>query len=214
MNGRSRTKKPLPPILEICNLSINRENWEEICTRFLMREGILSISNNGDDEALLRQLTYQGARVTYGNIEHLHKQFRRMFSDIASAGKFPPHHIELLNAALSHSRGLRLRLERVIPASRTEPETLNLQPKTFDFSLILHFAAASFLSGLDPKRLKQCPNCAMLFLLESKRRKRFCTDSCRSQYHNRIRVESGRQALYMRRRRRQIRIEMESPATK
>ena len=61
----------------------------------------------------------------------------------------------------------------------------------------MNFAAASFLSGLEPKRLKQCPNCAMLFLLESKRRKRFCTDSCRSQYHNRIRVESGKQALYI-----------------
>lgn len=209
MNGRSRNGKSLPPILEICNTSINRKNWEEICARFLLREGILSTSDNGDDSAIMSRLTYQGAGVTYGNIDHLHKQFRRMFSDIASAGKFPPHHIELLNAALSNARSLRLRLERIIPSDRSEPETLSLQPKTFDFSLIMHFAAASFLSGLDPKRLKQCPNCAMLFLLESKRRKRFCTDSCRSQHHNRIRVESGKQALYMRRRRRQLQLENE-----
>ncbi len=209
MNGKSRNGKLLPPILEICNTTINRKNWEEICARFLLGEGILSVSDNGDHSSIIGRLTYQGDSVTYGNIEHLHKQFRRMFSDIASAGNFPPYHIELLNAALSHARSLRLRLERIIPSKRSEPETLNLQPKTFDFSLILHVAAASFLSGLDPKRLKQCPNCGKLFLLESKRRKRFCTDSCRSQHHNRIRVESGKQALYMRRRRRQLQLENE-----
>lgn len=214
MNGGSRGGKSLPPILEICNTSINRNNWEEACTHFLLREGISSASSNGDNESVMSHLTYQGSGLTYGNVEHLHKQFRRMFADIASAGKFPPHHIALLNASLSHSHGMRLQLERIIPAQRSEDETLNLQPKTVDFSLIMHFAAASFLSGLDPKRLKQCPNCTCLFLLESKRRKRFCTDSCRSQHHNRIRVESGRQALYMRRRRQQIRLDNKLPMPK
>jgi len=180
-------------------------NWQAQCLRLLRREGVLPASSPEGEEASLSRFTFRGSRATFGNVAFLRERFSEIFGEIAGRGRFAPRHLELINAALSQARGMRFRLERRFPARRDEEETVLLRPQTFDLDLLLHFAAARFLSGLDPRRLRRCPQCGALFLLEAMRRKRFCTPGCRSGYHNRVRVETGRQALYMRRRRERIR---------
>lgn len=202
--------RPSPPILDFCNAPLGTENWRAACLDLLRREGMLPYSPKGlkepkEEGEPLTQLTFNGAKVTYGNVEFLRDRFRQVLGEVAEGGKFAPRHIEVLNAALTQARGTRFRLERQFSPARAEEDTVFFRPLTFELDFLLHFAVGRFLSGLDPRRLKKCPHCARLFLLEARHRKRFCTDSCRTGFHNRERVESGRQALYMRRRREAIR---------
>lgn len=201
-----------PPILDFCNEPLLQENWQAASLTLLRREGVLPPSLPKDEEEPLRQFTFNGARVTFGNVEFLRERFVQILGDIAGEGKFPPRDVELLNAAMAQARGMRFRLDRVVSPSRDAEDTVFLRPLTFELEFLLHFALARFLSGLEPRRLKKCPNCARLFLLDALNRKRFCTDSCRTTFHNRVRVETGQQALYMRRRRETVRQKSQRPA--
>lgn len=192
-------------ILGFCNDPLSQENWQAVCLALLRREGVLPLAFPKDEEECLKQFTFNGARVTFGNVEFLRERFGQILGGIAEGGRFTPRDIELLNAVLAQARGMRFRLDRVLSPRRDEEDTVFLRPLTFDLEFLLHFAVSRFLSGLEPQRLKKCPNCTRLFLLDAMHRKRFCTDSCRTTFHNRVRVETGRQALYMRRRREAIR---------
>jgi len=205
--------RPCSPILDFCNAPLEPETWQASCLDLLRREGVLPLTFAKEEEESLKQFTFNGARVTFGNVEFLRGRFGRILGDIAGEGKFAPKDIGLLNAALAQARGMRFRLDRVLSPTRDAEDSVFLRPLTFDLEFLLHFAVARFLSGLEPQRLKKCPNCARLFLLDAMHRKRFCTDSCRTGFHNRIRVETGRQALYMRRRREAIRLKAQALPT-
>ncbi|MBI3024817.1 MAG: hypothetical protein HY618_06040 [Candidatus Tectomicrobia bacterium] len=200
-------------ILDFCNGLLGQENWQAVCLALLRREGVLPFTFPKDEEESLKQFTFNGARVTFGNVEFLRGRFWQILGEIAEGGKFAPREIELLNTALAQARGMRFRLDRVLSPARDAEDTVFLRPLTFDLEFLLHFAVTRFLSGLEPQRLKKCPHCSRLFLLDAMHRKRFCTDSCRTSFHNRVRVETGRQALYMRRRREALRQKSEASTT-
>lgn len=203
---RARAASPAGPeaaaLLDFCNRPLSQENWRGRCVEVLQAAGALPPAlGRAETEGIVSRFTWKGHRATFGNVTFVRDRFAAMFAEIAAAGKFPPQQTQLVNAALAPSRGLRFQLDRRIPARRDQPETLFLRPQTFDLDTLLHFVAARFLSGLDPKRLRRCPGCGALFLLSGGRHKRFCRDGCRLAHHNRQRVASGRQARYMRERR-------------
>ncbi|MEE9274232.1 MAG: hypothetical protein V3V62_02860 [bacterium] len=228
------------PFLLFCNQTLDLKNWKRRCLRFLHGEGIVPAAAlddmaeeglgkaegakrmkedkeaGGDVEegsAAMDRFHFKGGRVTFGKVERLHAIFRDMLDEVAAKGRFIPRHTELLNTALSQAGGLRFHLDRIIPARRERAETLHLNPRTFDLSILLLFFAARFFSGIDPSRLRRCPHCGGFFVPAAMRRKRFCADSCRLRYHNRVRVESGKQARYMRTRRARMReAERKTPA--
>ncbi len=190
-------------ILDFCNAPLSIENWQMECLRFLRLEGVL-LGSQKNDPALLNEFRFKGKKITFGNIDFLQGRLRSLFFQMAREGKFPQNQAELINATLGETGGLRFRLEKIIPARREERETVSLNPKTSDLNLLIYFAAARFISGLDPAWLALCPNCEALFQQKTGKRRRFCSDGCRTRYHNNIRVDSGRQALYMRRRRQKL----------
>lgn len=200
------------PILEFCNSPLAREDWKDACLLLLQREKVFPTATPVDPEKVFAKYHYKGAGVTFGNISFLQSRFREILEDTASNRQFNLAQIELLNAALGEARGLRFRLERSLPDEESGVfGPLSLNPQTFDFHILLHFIAARFLSSIEPHRLRLCPNCEKIFLQKNSRKKRFCTDGCRFRFHNRIRVENGQQASYMRERRKMLKEALDSP---
>ena len=171
---------------------------------------MLGSQKNGP--ALLDKFRFKGKKITFGNIEFLQGRLRSLLSQTAREGRIPQNQVELINATLGETGGLRFRLEKIIPARREERETVSLNPKTTDLNLLIYFAATRFISGLDPAWLALCPNFEALFQQKPGKRRRFCSDGCRTRYHDNIRVDFGRQALYMRRRGQKLKEKEDSTA--
>ena len=104
-----------------------------VCLALLRREGVLPLTFPKDEEESLKQFTFNGARVTFGNVEFLRGRFGQILGEIADGGKFAPRDIELLNAALAQARGMRFRLDRVLSPARDAEDTVFFRPLTFDF---------------------------------------------------------------------------------
>ncbi|MDA1000773.1 MAG: hypothetical protein O2807_09720, partial [bacterium] len=178
------------PILDFCNSPLDRNNWKNACLFLLLQEKVFPFAVPENPEKAFEKYHYKGAGVTFGNITFVQLRLREILEDIASGEQFNSAHIELLNAALGEARGLRFRLDRILPEEESGASALSLNPQTFDLHILLHFIAARFLASVNPRRMRLCPDCEKIFLQKNSRRKKFCTDSCRFRYHNRVRVEN------------------------
>ncbi|MEE8110969.1 MAG: hypothetical protein V3T44_08065, partial [bacterium] len=70
-----------------------------------------------------------------------------------------------------------------------QPQTLRLEPKTFDLRSLFYYRFSLFLISASAERVRKCKQCSAFFIQRFNHRKLYCSDLCRFRSHNQARME-------------------------
>ncbi len=68
-----------------------------------------------------------------------------------------------------------------------QPQTLRLEPKTFDLRSLFYYKISLFLISAAAQRVRKCGQCGVYFIQRFNHRKLYCGDLCRFRSHNQSR---------------------------
>ncbi|MFQ5692029.1 MAG: hypothetical protein ACE5IM_03170 [Nitrospinota bacterium] len=161
------------------------------------------------------QLHYGGMAPTLAHIHRAQESVRETLGTLAEKGTVPRDAVARVNSYLMGLHGLKFHITADLAldgppngpgtgeeASNSEggdadsaagrkgvqPQTLRLEPKTFDLRSLFYYRFSLFLISPAARRVRRCKQCGAFFIQRFNHRKLYCSDLCRFRSHNRTRA--------------------------